>query len=161
MLDLALNQAAKPWFHQCLDPFLVPSVADSFRTCFFGDKSATLSISPLMMKVSFGTTLVSLFETTYKWMLNQRIPQKTHPRRSTCPRIKGTTLLALHGGVSRGRMEFPKRGAQLADEIDGHVMSIKFTASYVPWSKVAILGMVIPPLIGILLLGPYKPLLLG
>ena len=29
---------------------------------------------------------------------------------------------------------------------------------YVPWSKVAILGMVIPPLIGILLMGPYKPL---
>ncbi len=33
--------------------------------------------------------------------------------------------------------------------------------AYVPWSKVAILGMVIPPLIGILIMGPYKPLLLG
>ena len=32
---------------------------------------------------------------------------------------------------------------------------------YVPWSKVAILGMVIPPLIGILIMGPYKPLPLG
>ena len=32
---------------------------------------------------------------------------------------------------------------------------------YVPWSKVAILGVVIPPLIGILIMGPYKPLLLG
>ncbi len=31
--------------------------------------------------------------------------------------------------------------------------------SFVPWSKVAILGMVIPPLIGILIMGPYKPLL--
>ena len=31
---------------------------------------------------------------------------------------------------------------------------------YVPWSKVAILGMVIPPLIGILIMGPYTPLLL-
>ena len=30
---------------------------------------------------------------------------------------------------------------------------------FVPWSKVAILGMVIPPLIGILIMGPYKPLL--
>ena len=30
--------------------------------------------------------------------------------------------------------------------------------AYVPWSKVAILGMVIPPLIGILIMGPYKPL---
>ena len=29
---------------------------------------------------------------------------------------------------------------------------------HVPWSKVAILGMVIPPLIGILIMGPYKPL---
>ena len=29
------------------------------------------------------------------------------------------------------------------------------------WSKVAILGMVIPPSIGILIMGPYKPLLLG
>ena len=31
----------------------------------------------------------------------------------------------------------------------------------VPWSKVTILGMVVPPLIGILIMGLYKPLLLG
>ena len=29
---------------------------------------------------------------------------------------------------------------------------------HVPWSKVAIVGMVIPPSIGILIMGPYKPL---
>ena len=32
---------------------------------------------------------------------------------------------------------------------------------YVPGPKLPILGMVIPPFIGILIMGPYKPLLLG
>ncbi len=32
------------------------------------------------------------------------------------------------------------------------------TFLYAPWSKVAILGMVIQPLIGTLIMGPYKPL---
>ena len=39
--DLALNQAAKPWVSPIFRSFLVPSVADCFRTCI-GDKSATL-----------------------------------------------------------------------------------------------------------------------
>ena len=43
VVDLALNQAAKPWFHQYLDPGLVPSVAGCFPNCI-GDKSATSGI---------------------------------------------------------------------------------------------------------------------
>ena len=40
VIDLALNQAAKPWFHQYLDP--LPSVAAFFPKMLLGDKSATL-----------------------------------------------------------------------------------------------------------------------
>ena len=48
-----------------------------------------------------------------------------------------------------------------ADEID-YFMIILILTKHVPWSKVAILGMAIPPLMtGILIMGPYKPLLLG
>ncbi len=42
-----------------------------------------------------------------------------------------------------------------------NVFNHGFPGIYVPWSKVAILGMVIQPLIGILIMGPYKPLPLG
>ena len=41
VVDLALNQAAKPWVSPKFRSFLVPSVADCFRTCI-GDRSATL-----------------------------------------------------------------------------------------------------------------------
>ena len=37
VVDLSLNRAAKPWFHQYLDPAKLPSVA-----LFPEDKSATL-----------------------------------------------------------------------------------------------------------------------
>ena len=41
VVDLALNQAAKPWFHQYLDPDEYHLWRLCFRRCI-GDKSATL-----------------------------------------------------------------------------------------------------------------------
>ena len=43
-----------------------------------------------------------------------------------------------------------------------HPCSLITQQKYVPWSKVAFFGdKVIPPLMGILVMGPYKPLVLG
>ena len=39
------------------------------------------------------------------------------------------------------------------------VVTLMTNRTHVPGSKLIILGMVIPPLIGILIMGPYKPLL--
>ena len=54
---------------------------------------------------------------------------------------------------------FPRHPVVFSDNDEG--MFINTSETHVPWSKVAILGMVIPTLIGILIMGPYKPLLLG
>ena len=45
VVDMALNQAAKPWVSPIFRSGLVPSVADCFRKCR-GDKSATLDDFP-------------------------------------------------------------------------------------------------------------------
>ena len=85
-----------------------------------------------MMKVSFGIPHPGIpFRNHLHMDTKSTNPQKTHSRISTCPRIKGTTLLALHGGCETpgGRMEFPRnvRPSWL----------MKLMASYVPWSRLS------------------------
>ena len=100
------------------------------------------------------------------WFQNKgRFPSEAALISNTCtlgwlfaPRRKNQTIKLQSkvrkswNGNERCLITFSKIMKGLVDDVPNHVLFF-VEVLYVPWSKVAILGMVIPPLIGILIMG--------
>ena len=88
VVDLALNQAAKAWFHQYLDPaFLYYLWLCSFPNMFFGDKSATL-----ILNCQNSSSKIVLIEAPKLFWKTDRLNKLTF----TEPSLKETNIFPLN-----------------------------------------------------------------